>query len=270
MVEFHCRRKQKDGTPIIKDVEIEDYAERILRDYNPRYVDEPWELDALKFLEYYLGAIVEFMDIYCEEDEQIAGATVFNDENIRVFDRENLCTRMVPVNRDTILIDNSTMEEGREEFARFTEFHEGGHFCMHKGVFRNTDGQMNIFEFIPEQTGRNVVCCRKSELEGGRRTSLETPEDWREHQANTFAAAIAMPRRTFDRIATETILKMGCPEGVYLLPTLRETDYDPCYDSLAAYLGRMFRVSKSAAKVQLRKHKLVVTSWEAMQMRVFA
>lgn len=123
---------------------------------------------------------------------------------------------------------------------------------------------------MPEQQGRNVVCCRKSELDGSRRTTLTTPEDWREHQANTFAAAIAMPRRTFDRIAEETIHKMGCEEGVYILPTLRETDYDPCYDSLAAYLGRVFKVSKSAAKVQLRKHKLVVTSFEAMQMRAFA
>ena len=141
---------------------------------------------------------------------------------------------------------------------------------MHQGVFRNTEGQMDIFSFISEQSGRNVVCCRKSELEGNRRTTLKTPEDWREHQANTFAAAIAMPKHTFDRIAEETIFKMGCPEGYYVLPTLRETDYDPCYDSLAAYLGSMFKVSKSAAKVQLRKHRLVRTSFEEMQMRAFA
>ena len=270
MVEFQCKRKQKDGTPVLSNVEIEEYAERVLYDYNPRYLEEPWELDALKFLEFYLGATVDYMDIYCDEGEQIAGATVFNDENIRVFDRENLCTRMVPVQGQTILIDNSTMDEGKEEFARFTELHEGGHFCMHQGVFRNTDGQMNIFDFIPQQTGSNVVCCRRSELEGAHRGGLKTSEDWREHQANTFAAAIAMPRRIFDRIAEETIIKMGCPEGVYILPTLRETDYDPCFDSLAAFLGRKFKVSKSAAKVQLRKHKLVIMSYEAMQMRAFA
>ena len=38
MVEFVCRRKQRDGTPIIKDLEIEDYAERILYDVKQHFI----------------------------------------------------------------------------------------------------------------------------------------------------------------------------------------------------------------------------------------
>ena len=123
MREFRCNRHHKDGTPIIKDVEIADYAEELVGDYNPVYLEEPWNLDALRFAEYYLGATVDFVDIYCEEGEQIAGAAVFNTERIKLFDRENMCTRVETFEENMILIDNSTMQTGKETFARFTVLH---------------------------------------------------------------------------------------------------------------------------------------------------
>lgn len=191
MLEFQCRRYAKDGTPIIKDTEIADYA-------------------------------------------------------------------------DTILIDNETMKEGRETFARFTVFHEDGHLCMHPRVFRTDPNQMSLFDFMEPSAAKSVICCRKTNIED-RRSKLATQEDFREHQANAFAAAITMPKKIFTEIAISAIRQMGCPDDYYVLPTLREGDYDECADSLAVYMGRRFNVSKSAARVQLRKYGLIKTSWEGFE-----
>lgn len=266
MLEFHCRRHAKDGTPIIKDTEIADYAGALVRDYNARYIDEPWLLDPLKFSEYYLEANLDFVDIYCEEGEQIAGATVFNRENIKLFDREHMRTKCETFEPNTILIDNETMKEGRETFARFTVFHEDGHLCMHPRVFREDPQQMSMFDFMEPAAPKSVICCRKNNIED-RKTKLVTQEDFREHQANVFAAAITMPKKIFTEIGIAAIRQMGCDDDYYVLPTLHESDYDECADSLAAYMGRRFNVSKSAARVQLRKYGLIKTSWEEFQER---
>lgn len=265
MLEFQCNRHANDGTPIIKDAEIAEYAERLIRDYNARYLEEPWNLDPLKFSEFYLEATLDFVDIYCEEGEQIAGATIFNREKIRLFDKENLRTRCEIYDANTILIDNGTMKEGRETFARFTVLHEDGHLCMHPSVFRNCPGQMNIFDIVRSEEPRNVICCRKVNVEEYG-SKLVTQEDFREHQANVFAAAVAMPKRIFIKIATDAIKKMGCSEGYYVLPTLRGSDYDACADSLVTYMGQKFNVSKSAARLQLRKYRLIRTSWEEYEL----
>ena len=264
MLKFQWDRFASDGTPVVRDEVIAAYAERLISDYNPEYLERPWELDPLRFTEHYLKANLQFVDLYYEDNEEkIAGATVFKEEKIRIFDRENLCTRMETFEGGTILIDNETMEEGHEAFARFTILHEGGHFCLHPSVFQNRNRGMNHIECgIPF----SAICCRKSGIEE-KRTELKTQEDFREHQANVFAAAIAMPGKVFTEIARDALLQMGCEEGFYELPTLRETDYDECADSLYSYMANKFRVSKSAARVQLRKKGLVLTTWEAMKLR---
>lgn len=265
MLDFQCNRHAKDGTPIIKDIEIAEYAEKLVSDYNIRYLREPWNLDPLKFSEHYLGADLDFVDIYCEEGEQIAGATLFNREKIRLFDRENLRTICETYEANTILIDNDTMKEGKEAFARFTVLHEDGHLCMHPSVFRNCSGQMSIFDLMPSEVPRNAICCRKAKIEE-HGSKLITQEDFREHQANVFAAAVAMPKQIFMEIAIGAIRQMGCPDDYYVLPTLHESDYDACADALVTYMGKIFNVSKSAAKVQLRKYRLIRTSWEECEM----
>ncbi|NLM07896.1 MAG: hypothetical protein GX215_03030, partial [Clostridiales Family XIII bacterium] len=43
-----------DGTPILKDVEIDALFEMLLGDYNPKLLKEPGKVDWCQFLEYYL------------------------------------------------------------------------------------------------------------------------------------------------------------------------------------------------------------------------
>lgn len=79
MIKFRWSKvDKKDNTPILKDTEIDDLAEMLLEDYKPQLLKEPTPINYLHFLESYLGATIEFMDIYYDK-KPIWGATSFND-----------------------------------------------------------------------------------------------------------------------------------------------------------------------------------------------
>lgn len=246
-------------TPIVKDTDIQDYAETLLQDYKPKLLREPGKINPIHFVESYLGAVVDYQDIYYPENSPaIAGATVFNDDRILVFDREEKRIKPIEVSANTVLIDNSTMDDGKEGFAAFTVLHEGGHLCLHPAVYRRLDGQLSIFD--DHKDGDYVVCCRKSSLEGNgaKRSKLTTQEDFREHQANVFAASIAMPRQTFIPAAQELIRKAGFRNGVYVMPTIMDWDYTFGVSAIEETLSDLFGVSKAAANVQMKRLGLLM------------
>lgn len=250
-------------TPIVKDTEIQEYAEALLEDYKPKLLKEPGKVNPLHFVESYLGAVIDYQDIYYPENTPaIAGATVFNEDRVLIFDREANCIRPIKVSANTVLIDNSTMEDGKEGFAAFTVLHEGGHLCIHPAVYRRMEGQMRLFD--DHKDGDYVVCCRRSSLEGGytRRSKLTTQEEFREHQANVFAASIAMPRRTFVPAAQELIRKCGYKDGVYVMPTVIDWDYTFGLSAIEETLSEIYGVSKSAANVHMRRLGLLMDEEE--------
>lgn len=266
MIEFTCnRRHYSDQTPIITDLEIQDYAEMLLQDYKPRLLKEPGKVNAFHFAESYLGATLDYQDIYYNEGESpVAGATVFNDDRILVFDREKLCVRPIDVEANTILIDNSTMAEGKEAFATFTVLHEGGHFCMHPAVYRRLDGQLDFLDLMGNsEPGAHTVQCRRSVIEG--KVRLTTQLDFREHQANTFAAAVAMPRPTFIPYAQSLIRKCGFKKGVWVEPDCYDWDSSIGLSCVVDKLADTFGVSRSAAKVQMKRQGLLMSEDEYTQ-----
>lgn len=269
LIEFHCNRYKKDGTPVVSDLEIQDYAEAVLADYKPKLLKEPGRINATHFLESYLEATLDYQDIYYEEDDNpIAGGTVFNDGTVLIFDREKMCVRPIEVKAGTILIDNSTMEDGKEGFAKFTHLHEGGHFLIHPTVYRREANQMSLFDFGLEDPGSHVVTCKRSTILGqGERSELKTEEDFREHHANTFAAAIAMPRPTFIPCAREMICKAGFSDGIWVEEELLDWDFDLALPAMIERLSDIFGVSKSAARVQLKRQHLLMSEKEYKQQR---
>lgn len=270
MIEFHCSRYKKDGTPIVTDQAVQEYAEAVLNDYKPKLLKEPGKVNATHFLESYLGATVDYQDIYYDEDDNpIAGGTVFNSGSILIFDREKMCVRPIEVTAGTILIDNSTMEEGKEGFAKFTHLHEGGHFLMHPTVYRKNENQLTLFDFgmeNPLDQKSHVVTCKRSSICGQGERKLVTEEDFREHQANIFAAAVAMPRPTFIPCAREMIRKSGFSDGVWVQDDVLDWDYELGLTYLIERLAETFGVSRSAAKVQLKRQRLLLTQEEYRQL----
>jgi len=263
LITFHCNKRRKDGTPIIKDTDVIAFAEAQLADYRPELLEKPGRIDPEHFIEKYLGATIDYQDIYYEEGESsIAGATVFNDEYVRVFDKDNLCIKKILVDAGTIIIDNKTIEPGKEGYERFTKLHEAGHFSMHQAVYRKFPGQMSLFDLIgggePEN---NIVLCKRESIENPRRY-LETEEDFREHQANVYAAALEMPSRPFRNLTLSLIQQYNIGrENNQILVRPHDSDFEFEYgfSQIKNILAEAFGASRKAVEVQLYARGLLMT-----------
>ncbi len=257
MIPFNCRRRDKTRTPIIRNEDVWAYAEALVGDYKPALLKEPAPLNVPHFLESYLGATIDYQDIYFERDgDPIAGATVFNDSLIRVFDRDGECIRTIEVAAGTIIIDNATVATGNKGFEAFTGLHEGGHFTMHPEVYQKNPNQICLFE--QPKDGSSVVCCRKSTMFGRRWSGRQlTPEQNREHQANSFAAFAAMPRQTFIPLATELIKNAGFSDGIFAND---ETDWecDWALEKICNQLTEAYGTSFTAVKIHLKELDLLM------------
>lgn len=271
MIEFEWSKvdKKNNNTPILKDAEIDDLAEILLKDYKPQLLKEPAPINHLHFLESYLGANIEFMDIYYEE-KPIWGATSFNDdERLKVFDRENRRTGYRKLKRRTIVIDNYVMKDGKEGLGLFTGLHEGGHLWLHPDVFTEPDnsGQLSFFKDEKPRI-RQVLCCRYNNIENfGRKKTIKTAEDWREHHADYFASAIAMPKSTFIPLAKEILKSAGITQGRIVTGTDWQHDWFAEVE-FPRLISEAYGVSKQAASIKLRKFGFIIAK-EDMQPSLF-
>lgn len=213
-------------------------------------------------METYFGASVDYQYIYFKEgDSPVAGATVFNHEKVKIFDRDNLTTRIIDVAENTVLIDRSTLDMGNEGYLNFTGFHEGGHMALHPAAYRRCEGQVAMAEVLTGEA--QVVCCRRSTMmKQFPRNTRWTPVMRREHQANVFAAYAEMPRQTFVPLATSLIKEAGYSKGVFI--TGQDDDWEWSYqlDTIADTLAATYRASRTAVKVHLRTLKLLMTRQE--------
>ena len=261
MIRFRCNYWHRDGTPIVKDVAVEHYAEQVLADYQPRLLKEPGRIDGLRFLEDYLGAVVNFADIYNEAGNgTIAEATVFNDGKVRVIDKDARRIRTIDVPANTILISDETMEH--EGFALFTMLHEAGHFSMHRAAYQKSLYEISLELFANQMAARQVIFCRQSDIKGSHRR-LITQEDFREHQANVFAAAMAMPREVFRETVREFVRDAGMGEGpddiVVLHGWRAYGGYSVPKEQLYRKIAKTFGVSRTAVKVQMQSRGLLMS-----------
>lgn len=261
MVTLHCRVDRKNNnTPVLSNKEIDEFAHRILQDYKPELLERPGKIRYEHFLETYLGATIMYADIYNDDpDRPIWGATAFKDEVLKVFDKENMCVRTVHVPARTVIIDRSLLADGEGGRALFTALHEAGHLLLHICVYNpDIEGQISFLE--DEMV--LVVCCRQDTIErfyppnplrGRTRTSAE----WREHQANYFAAAIAMPNATFRPFVVNLLHQHEFRKGQIV--TGRDEDLDIlAEDILPSEISETYGVSRQAAFIKLKKAGFVI------------
>lgn len=269
MVEFRWQRRRKDRTPIIRDIDIIEFTEDVLRDYKPKLLDTPGKLDPENFIERYLGATIDYQDIYYGKGESpIAGATIFNRDRVAVFDREYNRVKEILVDPDTIILDNSVLDSKYPGFAEFTEMHEAGHFQMHPDVYKRSEDQIDFFSLgLMERSNTvNGVMCKRS-LIGRTDVTLVTDEDFREHQANTYAASMLMPRRTFIPHVYEQNLIDGYGSGIHVIMPGYDAEGEAKLKKLIARTARLYGVSKSAVRVNMEKYGLLTTARDFTQAR---
>ena len=66
MIEFKWSKVHRpDQTPIIRDVEIEDLVEELLRDYKPKLLEHPMPVNPEHFAETYMGIDIEYQGRKC-------------------------------------------------------------------------------------------------------------------------------------------------------------------------------------------------------------
>ncbi len=197
--------------------------------------------------------MIEYHDIYNKDrDITFLAMTVFEKGVVQVFDKENKCIRDIVVPKRTVVIDKSLLRPGNERLELFSGLHESGHVLMHWDVFTYYNEE-NSNDSVP-----SFVCCRRDVLEKIRtQKRLQTAEDWREHQANYFAAAIAMPNATFKPFVNRLLRDNGYYKGRII--TGVDSDLDIlAEDILPDAITEVYGVSRRAARIQLEKCGFVV------------
>ncbi|MCL2775616.1 MAG: ImmA/IrrE family metallo-endopeptidase [Oscillospiraceae bacterium] len=236
--------EQNDNTPILYNREIDEYAHVVLKDYKPQLLREPGAINFEHFLESYLGVTLIFRDIYYEDPERpIFAVTAFRDGTLKVFDRKNNRIANIIVRANTVILDNIVMEPGREGLALFTGLHEGGHILIHSGVY-------DTFRV-------GQVCCRRENVENnGGKWQQRTAVEWREHQADYFAAALAMPNATFMPFVNHFLRENGIWKNCIVLGYDEDMDIF-AQELLPERISEVYGVSKRAASIKLKKSGFV-------------
>lgn len=241
--------------PVVADAELEKFALEVIKDYNPKCLKGVVPIDYFHFLECYLKVNVQFQHIYTPTKEEIIyGATSFsNNQQLKIFDKENLCTSCVPIGRGDIILDKQLDCELMLGKQKFTGFHEGAHWLLHQKYFYVDENQLSMFDTL---SNNSVACCSKENIERRVRGKLETPKDFMEHQANYLAAAIMMPKTIFMEETKKLILMSG--ERAGYITSKNDYETDNLVKGIAGSLADMFQVSKQSAKIRMNKLGLII------------
>lgn len=252
MIEFKWSKVHRpDQTPIIKDVEIEDLVEELLKDYKPQLLEQPMPVNPEHFAETYMGIDIEYQRI-ASPDNNVVGAMVFNDECLPVY-REDGTVHLIRVPANTIVIHEDTAcDDKLHRFMRFTILHECGHAWMHANVYR----RKALSLFGGTEINKQMTKCFRSYLTCSKRF-LVTEEDFREHQANVFAAAIAMPRATFVPYAKRLLMQYGLEERFSPRYVEDSRSFRDTYNNVLLKLAKAYDVSCQSVDIKLHKLGLV-------------
>jgi Zn-dependent peptidase ImmA (M78 family) len=158
----------------------------------------------------------------------------------------------------SVVIDNEIADSEVEGVEMFSGLHEGGHLIIHPSVF--LDGYGVPYE--RDSDTASVIVCRRENIERGSNGGgkVRTPADWREHQADYFASAIAMPDATFRPFVNRLLRENGVYTSQIKLG--RDSDLDIlAKDLLPEYIRETYGVSKRAASIKLRKQGFVIGGW---------
>ena len=226
---------KRDGVPILSHKQIDEDVLALLEQYDKSLLTAPQAIDIEDFVERFMGYNIHFLDL--TNNGSILGRMVFNKRKILAYDAEHDDITYCPVDEDTVVIDNSLLDN--EYLLRSTMGHECGHGIYHKQIFKRDDNQLSLF---PEEEMVATVC-RKVDIVGnakGKR-SLVTMHDWTEHHANYFSAALLM---------NKAAMKILCGDKDFR-ENLKSEACGWENEILAEMVSDTFRVSRTSAKIRL-------------------
>ena len=158
MIKLDLRRKDS-GVPILSREELDEIAFNVLADFNYEVLLEPQEVDIDLFAQEYLGMDQDFQ--FLSHNGIYMGMTIFNDtDNLPVYDPIKRRAEYVSEKANTIVIDNSLLEDDKEHQYRFTMGHECIHGMLHKAFFSALPGQLTMFDQLGPEFSEPMIRCR--------------------------------------------------------------------------------------------------------------
>lgn len=189
---FGNYERGRNGLYVLSKNDIDVEAENVLRQYCPKCLLKPCEIDIEKLIED-MGLNLCYASMSKRQD--ILGAFVFNKGIIPIYDGDELSNNYY--NSKTIIID-SHLADTNDPRLKFTYGHELGHYVTQYDVFHINDNQLSLFDDNVKR--ENAIICKRENLECvnffNEHKKLTTMEDWQEWQANYFSSAILIPRCT--------------------------------------------------------------------------
>jgi hypothetical protein len=214
--------------------------ERMMEDALDRAELSPTEVRPTVDIERFIQSLGVRMDQYADLDSSVLGLTEFH---------SNQPPRIL-INRDlTGAIDDDITPPGILGRWRATMAHEASHVVMHRALFEVNQNQWGLFPSESEESSRQLMrCLKKTVLFRGGGTN-----DWREVQANMGMAALLMPQRLFQKLASTVINRLHL-SAVDLSAGSTGTA------TISAELAKLFSVSKQAAGIRLETLGLVASA----------
>lgn len=231
-------KRKSSGAPVLSRKEIDVIGENLVDEFMPEALKTPQEIDIDLFVQDYLGMEQDFQ--YLSHCGLYLGMTVFNDtDKIPVYNPAEHCAEYISAKANTIIIDNSLLEENQEHRYRFTMGHEAGHGFLHKEYFVYDPNQMTLFDFLGQAPAPMVQCRIDTKKLDTDQIKTWTDRDWMEWQANALSSAILMPV-SMVRLIAESFGNLNLPKRLL-------------YYAMIEKVASVFNVSLEAAGYRLKQ-----------------
>lgn len=245
---LNCRiKRNRNGVPILSRKEIDGIGEALAEDFCPAALKTPQPLDVDGFAERYLHMTQDYQ--FLSHCGVYLGMTVFNDTNhIVVYDPVAEKAKYISAKANTIIIDNTLLQESKEHRYRFTMGHEApGHAFLHQEYFAVDPNQLSFL--TPNDAAQ--FQCRVDSAQLLREKPKDTwdDRDWMEWQANAMASAFLMPETMVRKVVADLRQEMG-------------VQYCKGHESrfahvAAARVSNVFNMSFQAANIRLKNLNLI-------------
>ena len=224
--------------PVLHHHEIENHVDALIADYDPDLLEHPKALDVDDFTENFLRLSMHYTNL--SNTGFIWGRMVFHNAMILVYNPNTGKVEEEPVEKNTVIIDNTLLIEKMENAYRSTVMHECAHWIYHR-IYYSVD-KRQLENSRPPYT----MCDMKNIIGRTNPGQLSSDLDWIEHQAKYFSAAILMPRKAVYQIYHEPFVKKY----------IRENCIGRENDELARLMSKTFHVSKESAVIRLKSLRL--------------
>jgi Zn-dependent peptidase ImmA (M78 family) len=140
----------------------------------------------------------------------------------------------------SLFLDETLQSERQIQF-RFTAAHEVGHWVLHR--------------YQPLRLNKRPVDEVVDDEDSLCRLESTTPWDWVEIQANAFAAALVLPKATFQKLLVKVQADIGIIKNLGFV--FKQSETNPDFVRTLAGLSDIYGVSKQSVKIRLRTLKII-------------